>query len=111
MDGVPELIWQLLPRLREERGLSVAELSRITTRNAVADNASAEVPQKSIEALESQARVGQVPKARYIRALAKGLGVPPETFYEYPIAEAQEARRRDAVAAAEEAADDADRRA
>lgn len=79
-----ELLYELLPRLRKERDLTVPELSRMTIRMGIS-----EIPEKSIQALESKARAGQVPKAHTLIALAKALEVEPETFYEWPIAEAQ----------------------
>lgn len=82
-----KLIYELLPELRKKRDLTVPELSRITIRNG-----GTEVPQKSIEALESKSRAGQIPKAHTLVALAKALDVPPDRFYEWPIAEAQAAR-------------------
>lgn len=96
-----ELIFQLLPRLRAERDLGVPELARMTVRMGIH-----EVPQKSIEALESPQRAGQVPKAATLIALAAALGVAPERFYEWPIAEAQAGRssRRTPLQIAEDAA-------
>jgi transcriptional regulator with XRE-family HTH domain len=84
---VAKLIYELLPELREARGITAAELARITVRQG-----GTEVPQKSIEALESKARAGQVPKAHTLQALADALGVKPDVFYEWPIAVAQAQR-------------------
>lgn len=45
------------------------------------------VGESTIESLETVA--GRLPKAHTLEALAAALDVPPETFYEYPIAAAQ----------------------
>ncbi|MCU1677917.1 MAG: hypothetical protein JWM93_2675 [Frankiales bacterium] len=82
-----KLMYEALRELRDARGLSRGELSRMTVRLGFPG-----VPEKSIDALESEKRAGQLPKASTIRALAQALEVEPEYFYEWPIALAQEAR-------------------
>jgi transcriptional regulator with XRE-family HTH domain len=104
MPGVADLMWQLLPRLRAKSNLTVPELSEITRDNGE------RVPANTIAQYELKSRAGLVPKAYTLRALARALGVKPEDFYEYPIAVAQEQRGEDAARAAEEAADEIDRR-
>ena len=83
---VAKLIYELLPELRAQRDLTVPELARITTRIAM------DVPQKSIEALESKARAGQIPKRHTLEALAAAMRIEPDVFYEWPIAVAQAGR-------------------
>jgi hypothetical protein len=67
-------------KLRKLRGdTSRSELSRRT-----ASPGGRYVPEKTIQALEENA--GRVPEAEIIEALALALKVPPEDFYEWPIA-------------------------
>ncbi len=84
MRFVPELMQGALRRLREEAGLSRSQLSRATVREGYAG-----VPESTIEALETKA--GRVPDASTIEALSEALGVDPDVFYEYPIAQARRA--------------------
>lgn len=84
---MPELLYELLPKLRDKHGLSIPELARRTVRMGIH-----EIPQKSIEALESPRRAGQIPKAHTLEALAAALGEDVTVFYEWPIAAAQAAR-------------------
>jgi transcriptional regulator with XRE-family HTH domain len=85
----PELIGPALARLRGERTdengkpWSRSVLSRKTVRPGFAG-----ISEATIKAIETEA--GRVPKAHIIEALAAALGVPPETFYEYPIAAARD---------------------
>lgn len=87
---MPQLIADLLRELREERGLSRSRLSRLTV-----GPGNEGVGEKTIQALETFP--GRVPQAEIVEALAAALEVPPETFYEYPIALA----RRDPARARE----------
>jgi transcriptional regulator with XRE-family HTH domain len=103
---VPELIHQLLPRLRAERDWSTSVLSRMTVDAASHDEG---VGEKTIQAIEKNA--GRVPEARIIESLARALDIEPGQFYEWPIAVARrdsaatpEAERRRAVDAARKAA-------
>lgn len=91
--GVPRLIHEALPLLREQRKLSRSRLSRMTVQPG-----NAGIGEKTIQALEDNP--GRVPEARIIEAIANALGVPPEHFYEWPIAVARrEAKERAAAAA------------
>lgn len=101
----PELISELLPRLRTARGWSTSILSRMT----VAPGEDPGIGEKTIQAIE--ANPGRVPEARILRALARALEVAPEEFYEWPIALVREtgaatpaAERRRAIDAARKAA-------
>lgn len=86
MPGVAELIGAMMRRLRDERGWTRSDLSFRTVRVGYAG-----MPEPSIEALET--RLGTVPAAETIEALAAAFELPPETFYEYPIAVARASRR------------------
>jgi transcriptional regulator with XRE-family HTH domain len=78
----PPLIYDELRRIRQDRGLSRSQLSRLTVGPGYSG-----VPEKTIQALETYP--GRVPDADIIEALASALGVPPEHFYEWPIAAAR----------------------
>lgn len=82
------LLSDLLRELREERGLSRSQLSRLTVKEGYEG-----VPEATIRALEE--KPGRVPAADTLQALASALGVDPGVFYEWPIALA----KRDADAA------------
>jgi transcriptional regulator with XRE-family HTH domain len=93
----PKLIREALRELREQRSLSRSQLSRQTV--AVGDPG---VSESTIEALET--KPGRVPDASILEALARTLGVEPDTFYEYPIAVARRDARGAAVTREREAA-------
>ena len=76
------LIGLRLAELRKDAKLSRSRLSWLTVREG-----SEGVPEATIRRIETQR--GVVPGAWIIDALAKALGVPPESFYEYPIAKAR----------------------
>lgn len=76
---VPKLIAELLPELRD--GMSRDRLVREMAR------AGYDVSPGAIKAIETQA--GRVPQARIMEGIAVVLGVPPDTFYEWPIAAAR----------------------
>lgn len=86
MRSEPELLHELLPRLREERGLSQSALSH---RTAIAGNG---VGESTIQSYEKAAGRGTVPKAHILQALADALEVDPSVFYEWPLAKAQAER-------------------
>jgi transcriptional regulator with XRE-family HTH domain len=89
MPTVPALIRQTLRQLRDSRGMTRRELSWATVKLGYAG-----VPESSIEAWET--RLGMIPSADAIEAMAAALSVPPDTFYEYPIAvEKRIARERE----------------
>jgi transcriptional regulator with XRE-family HTH domain len=84
---MPELLAAALKRLREDRGLSRSQLSRLTVRVGYEG-----VPEITIKSLESTP--GRMPDAETLRELAMALGVEPSTFYEWPILEAREATKK-----------------
>lgn len=79
------LISDKVRQLREARGWSRAELSHV-----ISQRTGQRVPVDTIEAIESNP--GRVPKLEIIEALAVGLDVRPEDFYEWPIAAARAGR-------------------
>lgn len=83
---MPTLIHELLRSMREERQWSRSQLSRQTIRQGQEG-----VGEKTIQSIEENP--GRVPEARLIEDLAAAFGVPPETFYEYPIAFRRRATR------------------
>ena len=82
------LIYELLPALRKEQGLSVAALAR---RSGVGE--------KTIQTLENGKNAGRIPEAATIEHLADALRVAPDRFYEHPIAVARLSRRADGAQA------------
>lgn len=98
MPSMARLLFEVLPGLRKSKGWTVWNLAEATVL------AGHPIPQKSIEALESPARAGQLPKAATLRSLATALEVDPEVFYEWPIAIAQEGRRGGATQTPEQIA-------
>ncbi len=80
---MPELIYEAVRRMRDERGWSTAELAARTVITGVDIGIGA----KTIEALEKNP--GRLPEARTIECLARAFGVGPDVFYEWPIAVAQ----------------------
>jgi transcriptional regulator with XRE-family HTH domain len=77
------LIHELLPELRADRGWSTAQLSGRTKPNIGA---------KTIEAIEHPKNAGRVPEIEKLEAFAYAFDIPPETFYEWPIAVARKTR-------------------
>lgn len=95
MDPMAELIADLLPALKEKRGLSWSELSR---RTVAPGNPG--IGEGTIKALVKEKHRGRVPDAEIIEALAAALDVEPGVFYEYPIAAARRVARTTRQAAA-----------
>lgn len=91
------LIAQRLADLRQERKLSRLRLSWLTVREGFAG-----VPEGTIRYIETHP--GAIPGKIIIEALAKALGVAPDSFYEYPIAKA---RAGEATVVCEEMEDEA----
>lgn len=89
MRGVPELLHQVLPRLRQAKGLTQEALARATAREGDAGISNA-----TVQKYERPGRAGAVPEVEILDALGRALGVDPaEAFYEYPIAAARRAAR------------------
>lgn len=85
---MPKLFRERLQELRAERGWSQADLAHHSALAGVP------ISGNTISAYESALKgPGRVPKADLIEAFAKTFGVPPETFYEYPIALARQGAR------------------
>ena len=78
------LIGLRLAELRKDAKLSRSRLSWLTVREG-----SEGVPEATIRRIETHP--GVVPGVAIIESLARALGVPPESFYEYPIAKARAA--------------------
>lgn len=83
---MPELLYELLPRLRKERGMSQNDLSHRTAREGVG------VSVATIQSYEKASGMGTMPKAHILEAIAAALDVPPDVFYEWPIARTQAMR-------------------
>lgn len=88
MAGVARLLHEVLPALRRERGLSQMALARRTARPH--DEG---LSLSTIQAYEKPGRAGTVPELEILEALAHGLEVKPEVFYEYPLALARRQAR------------------
>lgn len=86
MLAMPELLARALRELREKREMSRKDLSFATVRLGYEG-----VPESTIESLE--VKPGRVPDADTLEALAEALGVTPEHFYEWPIADARRGAR------------------
>jgi transcriptional regulator with XRE-family HTH domain len=97
---VVRLLYELLPELRDQKGLSQEALAYRT-----GDPSSGGISVGSIRQYEKRGRAGVVPEVEILEALAEALEVNVETFYEYPLAKARRearpatSRRRGAAAA------------
>lgn len=87
MGLLPDLIADLLPVLKAERGLSWPKLASRT----VVPGSHEGYSEGTIKALVKNP--GRVPDADIIEALARALDVSPDVFYEYPIAAARRLAR------------------
>lgn len=78
-----DLIYEVVKRMRTERGWSTGELAART----VITGEDLGIAAKTVEALEKHP--GRLPDARTIECLARAFDVTPDFFYEWPMALAQ----------------------